>query len=67
ISVNLAVINFLPIPVLDGGHMVMLLWEGITRRKLPARVVELVTVAGLLFLLTLIGFVSWLDLFVDKN
>ena len=34
ISINLAVVNFLPIPVLDGGHMVFLIYEGI--RKKPA-------------------------------
>ena len=33
LSVNLAVLNFLPIPVLDGGHMVFLIWEACTRKK----------------------------------
>ncbi|MEZ6042327.1 MAG: RIP metalloprotease RseP, partial [Planctomycetaceae bacterium] len=33
LSINLAIINFLPSPVLDGGHMVFLIWEGVARRK----------------------------------
>ena len=40
INVNLAIINLLPIPVLDGGHIVFSLWELIFRRPLPARVVD---------------------------
>ncbi len=37
ININLAILNLLPIPVLDGGHIVFSLWEGITRRKVNAR------------------------------
>jgi len=66
ISINLAVINFLPIPVLDGGHMVFLLWEGIFRRKPSERVVATATYFGLAFVLGLFVFVIFLDLFVSK-
>ena len=66
ISINLAVVNFLPIPVLDGGHMVLLLWEGITRKKPSEKVVGIATWIGLILLLTLIATVVFLDLFVDK-
>jgi len=38
ININLALLNLLPIPVLDGGHIVFSLWEGITRRKVNAKV-----------------------------
>ena len=38
ISVNLAVINFLPIPVLDGGHFVFLLYEGLRGKPAPEKV-----------------------------
>ena len=38
ININLALLNLLPIPVLDGGHIVFALWEGITRRKVNAQV-----------------------------
>ncbi|MEZ5943267.1 MAG: RIP metalloprotease RseP [Planctomycetaceae bacterium] len=66
ISINLAVVNFLPIPVLDGGHMVLLLWEGITRKKPSEKVVGIATWIGLVLLLTLIATVVILDLFVPK-
>jgi len=66
ISINLAVINFLPIPVLDGGHMVFLLWEGIFRRKPSEQVIATATYCGLAFVLGLFAFVIYLDLFVSK-
>jgi len=40
LNVNLAILNLLPIPVLDGGHIIFSLWEGITRRKISARLVN---------------------------
>ena len=48
LSANLAVINFLPIPVLDGGHAMFLLYEGIFRRPVNERVAFGLTMAGLL-------------------
>lgn len=63
ISINLAVINFLPIPVLDGGHMVFLIWEGLARRRPPERVVAAATYCGLFFVLGLMMFVIYQDLF----
>ncbi len=38
LNVNLAILNLLPIPVLDGGHIVFALWHGVTRRKVNPRV-----------------------------
>ncbi|GIX03209.1 MAG: metalloprotease [Planctomycetaceae bacterium] len=64
LSINLAVINFLPIPVLDGGHMVFLLWEAITRKRPSDRVLIGASYAGLAFLLLLMGLVFYLDIFV---
>ncbi|MEW4487507.1 site-2 protease family protein [Thalassoglobus sp. JC818] len=66
ISVNLAVINFLPIPVLDGGHMVFLIWEAVTRKKPSEMVVATATYFGMAFVLGLMIFVIYLDLFVSK-
>lgn len=40
LNVNLAIINLLPLPVLDGGHIVFALWRGIFRRELPPRVLN---------------------------
>lgn len=66
ISINLAVINFLPIPVLDGGHMVFLMWEGITRKKPSEKVVIAATLTGLAFVLGLMLTVVYLDIFEHK-
>ena len=38
ISINLAFLNILPIPALDGGHIIISLTEGIIRRKLPVKI-----------------------------
>jgi regulator of sigma E protease len=62
ISVNLAVINFLPIPVLDGGHMVFLIYESVFRRPAPERVLTYALIFGLTLLVFLMGFVTYLDL-----
>jgi regulator of sigma E protease len=61
ISANLAVINFLPIPLLDGGHMVFLAYEGIRGRPASERVQLVLTYIGLVFLLTLMVWVLGLD------
>jgi regulator of sigma E protease len=64
LSVNLAVLNFLPIPVLDGGHMVFLITEAITRKKPSERLVNGASFAGLAFLVCLMALVLFLDIFV---
>ncbi len=61
LSANLAVVNFLPIPVLDGGHMMFLAWEGI-RGKPPSEKWQVgLTLAGFAFVLSLMLFVIGLD------
>ena len=62
LSINLAIFNFLPIPILDGGHMVFLLWEGITRRKPSPRVINYAHLVGLLFIISLFAFVMYSDI-----
>ena len=47
ISVNLAVINLLPIPILDGGQFHFLLAEAVMRRPVTGRIREWLTMAGL--------------------
>jgi len=61
ISVNLAVVNFLPIPVLDGGHMVFLILEKILGRPVPERVFAFAMYTGLFLILSLMVFVIYLD------
>ena len=55
ISINLGLVNLLPIPVLDGGHLVFFLFEAVLRRPLPLRVREIASLAGLVFLVALMG------------
>jgi len=62
ISVNLAVINFLPIPVLDGGHMVFLIYEKLRGAPASETVRIVATYAGLAVILGLMVFVFWLDI-----
>ncbi|WP_439624598.1 site-2 protease family protein [Gemmata sp.] len=62
ISVNLAVVNFLPIPVLDGGHMVFLLLEKILGRPVPERLFAAAMWVGLALILSLMVFVLVLDI-----
>lgn len=62
VSVNLAVINFLPIPVLDGGHMVLLIYEKIRGQPASEAVRNGATLAGLALILTLLVFVLYLDI-----
>ena len=53
LSIILAIMNILPIPALDGGHVVFLLYEIITRRKPNEKVLEYAQVAGIIILLGL--------------
>jgi regulator of sigma E protease len=62
VSANLAVINFLPFPVVDGGHFVMLLYEGIRRKPVPIRFQNAVTMAGLVVIVGIFLFVTFNDL-----
>lgn len=61
INVNLAVINFLPIPVLDGGHMVFLIYEKIRGKPAPQRILEFALYTGFALIMTLMCFVLFLD------
>jgi regulator of sigma E protease len=61
ISINLAVINFLPIPVLDGGHMVFLIYEKLRGKPASEAVRALATYVGLVLIASLMLFVIYLD------
>lgn len=54
LSIMLAVINILPIPMLDGGHLVFILWEMITRRAPSEKVMEIAQYIGLFIVLALV-------------
>lgn len=53
ISINLGLLNLMPIPVLDGGHLLFLSIEAVLRRPLPLRLREFASVIGMLFLIGL--------------
>jgi regulator of sigma E protease len=62
ISLNLGLLNLLPIPILDGGHVLMLAIEGIMRRDLSIAFKERFVQVGLVFLLGLFAFVMYSDI-----
>lgn len=63
ITVNLGVLNLLPIPVLDGGHLVLLSIEGMYRKPLSVRFVLWFQKLGFLVILALIGMVVYQDIY----
>ena len=62
ISLNLGVLNLMPIPVLDGGHILILLLEGVARRDFSAQVKERMLTAGFVMLMLLMVTVIYNDL-----
>ena len=61
ISINLGLLNLLPIPILDGGHLLIYAIEGITGRRSNQRVLEVAQQLGLVALLSLMVFASFND------
>ncbi len=55
ISINLAILNLLPVPVLDGGQFLFLLAEAVIRRPLPLKLRERLTAVGLVLIVLLMG------------
>ena len=62
ISINLAILNFLPIPVLDGGHLLFFTIELITGKPVNDRIREVAQQAGMFLLLTLMVYVFYSDI-----
>lgn len=62
ISINLGILNLLPIPILDGGQAVVFLVEGAKRGPLSLRTREIVQQVGLILLVALMGFAFWNDI-----
>lgn len=62
VSLNLAVFNLLPIPILDGGVILMLLVEMVMRRDLSMQVKEAVLKLGFVFLMVVVAFVLYSDI-----
>lgn len=62
ISINLAIFNLLPLPALDGGRLLILLVEGISRRTLPAKFTAWYNLAGLALIVLLMIVITYADL-----
>ncbi len=62
ISINLALINIVPIPGLDGGRLLIIIIEAIIRRPVSPRIVMRLTIAGFVLLITLMIVVSYHDI-----
>lgn len=62
ITVNLGVVNLLPLPALDGGRLLFLIWEGISRRPVPPKYEGYVHAAGLVLLLGLMVVITFNDI-----
>ncbi len=62
LSITLAIINILPVPALDGGHLVFLIYEGITRREPSVKVRMWLQQIGMVLLLALMTFLIFNDI-----
>ena len=62
VSVNLGLVNLLPIPILDGFALLAALWEGVRRRPIPLRAREIANIVGLVMLGGLVVLVFWNDI-----
>ncbi len=63
LSVGIGILNLLPIPPLDGGHLLFYGIEAVMRRPVSERLMETVYRAGMLMVLIFMGFVFWNDIF----
>ena len=62
LSLSLAIINILPFPVLDGGHLLMIFIETIARREIPVKVKIAINNTGFVLLLLLMAFIIYNDI-----
>ncbi|MDD2804302.1 MAG: M50 family metallopeptidase [Elusimicrobiales bacterium] len=62
ISVAVGFFNLLPIPLLDGGWMILYLFEGVSRRKLTGNMMKYVNAAGMVMLLSILVFATYNDI-----
>lgn len=62
ISVGIGLFNLFPIPLLDGGHLMFYLWEGVTRKPVSKRVMARANAVGLSLLLFVLVFATYSDI-----
>ena len=63
LSIILAFMNILPIPALDGGHVIFLLYELITRKEPSRKVLEYAQMVGIILLFTLVLYANGNDIY----
>ena len=70
LNVNLAILNMLPIPVLDGGHIVLALIEGVRRKPVNMRVLEVIQTSCAVVIIGYMLYITFFDVqdlpFVQK-
>lgn len=62
ITVNLGIVNLLPLPALDGGRLLFLLWEAVTRKPVPQKYEGYVHAAGFVLLMALMVVITFSDI-----
>ena len=62
LSLSLAIINIMPFPVLDGGHLIIILIEGILKREIPIKIKVAIQNTGFVLLLLLMAFIIYSDI-----
>ena len=62
LSINLGLINLFPIPLLDGGHIVINLIELVTRRELGTKIKDYLFKTGFALIMALMIFATWNDI-----
>ncbi|MBL1154687.1 MAG: RIP metalloprotease RseP [Ignavibacteriota bacterium] len=62
LSLSLAILNIMPFPVLDGGHLVMIIIEAIIRREIPVKIKVALQNTGFVILLLLMAFIIYNDI-----
>ncbi|MCU0430239.1 MAG: RIP metalloprotease RseP [Cytophagaceae bacterium] len=62
-SISLAFMNFLPIPMLDGGYVIFILIEMITGKELPVKVISYLNLIGMMLIISLMVFANGNDIF----
>ncbi|MBE6793097.1 MAG: hypothetical protein E7534_06355 [Ruminococcaceae bacterium] len=61
LTINIGVVNILPLPALDGGRLLFLIWEGITRRPVPPKYEGIVHLVGMILLVLLSIVIAFSD------
>jgi regulator of sigma E protease len=61
ISINLAIVNLLPIPIADGGHLLFFAVEKIRGRPVPRKAQEIIQQVSVILIIALFLYITWFD------